>query len=62
MCDFVQEGVEEGTVISVIGNKTDLFDADPEHVTKVIDGSKMAVVSIVCNYTFVQRHENCSIL
>ena len=57
----MQEGVEEGTVISIIGNKTDLVDADPEHVTKVMDGSKMAVVGIVCNYTFAQRHENCSI-
>ncbi|KAK7480081.1 hypothetical protein BaRGS_00028718 [Batillaria attramentaria] len=39
----VQEGVEEGTVITIVGNKTDIVDADPEHVTKVKDGSKMAV-------------------
>lgn len=39
----VQEGVEEGTVIAIVGNKTDVVEADPEHVTKVKDGSKMAV-------------------
>ena len=36
--------MEKGTVLTVIGNKTDLVEADPDHVTKVKDGSKLAVV------------------
>ncbi|KAL8601885.1 hypothetical protein ACOMHN_020620 [Nucella lapillus] len=40
--DSVQEGVEEGTVITIIGNKTDLVEANPD-MTRVKDGAKMAV-------------------
>ncbi|XP_070206941.1 EF-hand calcium-binding domain-containing protein 4B-like isoform X2 [Littorina saxatilis] len=41
--DSVQQGVEEGTVLCIIGNKMDIFESDPEHATKVKDGSKLAV-------------------
>ncbi|XP_076451627.1 EF-hand calcium-binding domain-containing protein 4B-like isoform X2 [Babylonia areolata] len=40
--DSVQEGVEDGTVLAIIGNKTDLVEQDPE-LTKVKDGARMAV-------------------
>lgn len=39
----VKEGVEEGTVIAIVGNKTDIVETEPDHVSKVKDGSKMAV-------------------
>lgn len=39
-----QDGVEKGTVITVVGNKMDLAEGDRDRVIKVKDGSKMAVV------------------
>ena len=41
-----QEGVEEGTVVVLVGNKTDLSDEDDHRVVKYKDGSNMAKVSL----------------
>jgi hypothetical protein len=42
---FPQEGVEDGAVVCIIGNKTDLAELEPDKF-KVTEGSKMAVVSV----------------
>ncbi|XP_025081207.1 ras and EF-hand domain-containing protein homolog isoform X4 [Pomacea canaliculata] len=41
--ESVKDGVEKGTVITVVGNKMDLAEGDRDRVIKVKDGSKMAV-------------------
>ena len=40
----VQDGVEEGTVTVVLGNKTDLCEEDDKRVVKMKDGHKLALV------------------
>ena len=40
-----QEGVEEGTVLVLIGNKTDLCEDEEQRVVKTKDGARMADVS-----------------
>lgn len=39
----VQDGVEEGTIILMVGNKTDLSENDDKRVVKLKDGSKLAM-------------------
>lgn len=41
----IQEGVEEGTALVLIGNKTDLIEQQDRRAVKVKDGNKLAAVS-----------------
>lgn len=41
--ESVQEGVEEGTAILIIGNKTDMADSEADRVVKTKDGNKLSV-------------------
>ena len=41
----LQEGTEDGTVMVLVGNKTDLAEDDDNRVVKTKDGVKLADVS-----------------
>lgn len=41
----IQEGVEEGTALVLVSNKTDLIEEQDRRVVKVKDGNKLAAVS-----------------
>lgn len=41
----IQEGVEEGRALVLVGNKTDLIEEQDRRVVKVKDGNKLAAVS-----------------
>lgn len=41
----IQEGVEEGTALVLVGNKTDLIEEQDRRAVKVKDGNKLAAVS-----------------
>ena len=44
---FPQDGCEEGTVLLLVGNKTDLSEEDEQRVVKTKDGAKLADVSSI---------------
>lgn len=41
--ESVQEGVEEGTIILLIGNKTDMAESESDRAVKTKDGNKLSV-------------------
>jgi hypothetical protein len=40
----IQKGVEDGTAILLIGNKTDMAESESDRVVKIKDGNKLSVV------------------
>lgn len=48
----IQEGVEEGTALVLVGNKTDLIEEQDRRAVKVKDGNKLAAVSFNFNSYF----------
>ncbi|XP_076114408.1 EF-hand calcium-binding domain-containing protein 4B-like isoform X6 [Mytilus galloprovincialis] len=41
--ESVQEGVEEGTVVLLVGNKTDIAESEADRAVKTKDGNKLSV-------------------
>ncbi|XP_052066846.1 EF-hand calcium-binding domain-containing protein 4B-like isoform X5 [Mytilus californianus] len=41
--ESVQEGVEEGTVVLLVGNKTDIAESESDRAVKTKDGNKLSV-------------------
>lgn len=56
----IQEGVEEGTALVLVGNKTDLIEEQDRRAVKVKDGNKLAAVSFINTVTSVQlEYQEC---
>lgn len=42
----VQDGVEDGTAVVIVGNKTDMCEGDDKRAVKTKDGQKITMVMI----------------